>query len=127
MQSILIALSATFLVYLIYNSIKITIGFYFYEKAKKLIIYTVYGYFSEINSEYVNLDVLKKLIERKAEKAKIKEKIDFIRIKWISKGNFRLDFKLNIKKNFPVHSYSFNVNKIKGVFSLDGKRGVDFE
>jgi len=126
-MNIIIALITTAFIFLAYNIVKITIGFYFYEKAKKIIIYTIYGYFQDINSEYVNLEILKKMIEKKLEDTKLKEKIDFVRIKWTSKEIFRLEFKLNIKKNFPVHSYSFNVNKIKDVFNLEGKRGVDFE
>ncbi|MDM8534915.1 hypothetical protein QUF55_09480, partial [Clostridiaceae bacterium HSG29] len=77
--------------------------------------------------EYVNLDILKKIIEKKFEKINLKKKVEFIRIKWINKGIFKLDFKLNIKKNYPVYSYSFNINSIKETFKLEGKRGVDFE
>lgn len=126
-MDIIIALITTAFIFLAYNIVKITIGFYFYEKAKKIIIYTIYSYFQDINAEYVNLEILKQLIEKKMEATQLKKKIDFIRIKWMSKETFKLEFKLNIKKNFPVHSYSFNVNKIKRVFNLEGKRGVDFE
>jgi len=127
MNEVLLAISTTFLIYLIYNIISMSIGFYMYKKAKKVIVYTVYAYFRDINIEYVNLDILKKIIEKKFEKMKIKKKIDFIRIKWINKGIFKLEFKLNIKKNYPVYSYSFNINSIKETFKLEGKRGVDFE
>jgi len=126
-MDIIIALITTAFILLAYNIVKITIGFYFYEKVKKIIIYTIYGYFQDINAEYVNLEILKQLIEKKMEDTQLKKKIDFIRIKWMTKETFKLEFKLNIKKNFPVHSYSFNVNKIKRVFNLEGKRGVDFE
>lgn len=126
-MDLIIALMTTVFIFLVYNIVKITIGFYFYEKAKKIIIYTIYGYFQDINAEYVNLEILKQLIEKKMEDTQLKKKIDFIRIKWMTKETFKLEFKLNIKKNFPVHSYSFNVNKIKRVFNLEGKRGVDFE
>lgn len=127
MSDIVIAILVTFSIYLIYSLVKLTIGFYFYDKVKKTIIYTVYSYFKDINIDYVNLEILKKLIEEKFEKMGIIQKIDFIRIKWINKESFKLDFKLNIKKNFPVHSYSFNINKIKETFKLERKRGVDFE
>ncbi len=127
MNEVLFAISVTFLIYLIYNIISISIGFYIYEKAKKVIVYTVYAYFRDINIEYVNLDILKKIIEKKFEKINIKKKVEFIRIKWTNKGVFKLDFKLNIKKNYPVYSYSFNINSIKETFNLEGKRGVDFE
>lgn len=126
-MDIIIAIITTAFIFLAYNIVKITIGFYFYEKAKKIIIYTIYGYFQDINTDYVNLEILKKLIEQKFEDTQLKKKIDFIRVKWMTKETFRIEFKLNIKKNFPVHRYSFNINKIKSVFNLEGKRGVDFE
>jgi len=127
MDELLFAILATFLIYLICKIVSISIGFYIYEKAKKTIIYTVYSYFGEINIEYVNLDILKKIIEKKFEKMNIRKKVEFVRIKWTDKGIFKLDFKLNIKKNYPVYSYSFNINSIKETFKLEKKRGVDFE
>jgi hypothetical protein len=127
MKDMIFAISVTFSIYLIYNIISLTAGFYIYEKVKRVIVYTVYSYFKDINMEYVNLEILKKIIEKKFEKMNIKGKIKFIRIKWINKGNFKLDFKLNMKKNYPIYSYSFNINTIKETFKLEGKRGVDFE
>jgi hypothetical protein len=93
MNDIIITILIMVLIYLLYNAVSFTAGFYFYGKVKKVIVYTVYSYFKDINAEYANLEILKEVLEKKFERMNIKKKIDFIKIKWVNKGNFKLYFK----------------------------------
>ncbi len=127
MNDIIITILIMVLIYLLYNAVSFTAGFYFYGKVKKVIVYTVYSYFKDINAEYANLEILKEVLEKKFERMNIKKKIDFIKIKWVNKGNFKLYFKLNTKKSYPVYSYSFDIDTIKEITKLEGKRGVNYE
>jgi hypothetical protein len=113
MGDISIALLATFSIYILITLIKLTRSFIVYKKVKKTIIYSIYYYFNQYDYDYANLEALKKLIEKKLKHINSLEKIEFLELKWKKKNTFQLRFKLNAKKSYPVHSFSFDVSKIR--------------
>lgn len=109
----IIAIGVTFTIYFLIKFISITKNFFTYNKIKKKLIYIIYSYLQQINLEYLNLSLLKEAISKKISKESLDKSIDFIQLKWVNKYKFKVLFKLNFHKNYPIHKISFDINELK--------------
>lgn len=128
MLNIIFAAGCTFVLYIVIQLIRLTKGFFIYKKTKEIILMTIYGYLFKIDLNYLNLDILRQIIEKELAEVELFDKIDFIKLKWSGRYKFIIEFKLNLKKNYPIHKFSFNINKIKKGFEEQNiKGGVSYE
>lgn len=109
----IIAVGITIFIYILMKFMSITKNFFTYNKIKTKLIYTTYSYLQQINLEYLNLSLLKEVISKKISKEKLDKSIDFIQLKWVDKDKFKVLFKLNFHKNYPIHKISFDINELK--------------
>ncbi|MGM0379129.1 MAG: hypothetical protein ACQEQE_05235 [Bacillota bacterium] len=120
----IIALGITFFIYFLVKFIGITKKFFTYNKIKKQLIYTTYSYLQQINLEYLNLDLLKEVISKRISKEKLDKSIDFIQLRWVNKNKFKVLFKLNFHKDYPIHKISFDINELKKLKDSNKNREV---
>ena len=120
----IIAIGITFSIFFSIKFISITKNFFTYNKIKKKLIYTTYSYLQQINLEYLNLSLLKEAISKNISKERLDKSIDFIQLRWVNKDKFKVLFKLNFHKNYPIHKISFDINELKKLKDSHNNREV---